>query len=263
MEIFMLGSYEEFKADILKYSGIDLNSYKEQQMKRRLDTLINRKGYNGYTGYFQAIKTQKDVYDEFLSYMTINISEFFRNPLQWDVLERTVLPELSPNNTQQLKVWSAACSTGDEPYTLVLLLSKYFPLNKIKIFATDIDTKIIESAKAGVYQANSVKNVPKDLLSKHFTKLNDTTYRINDNIKQCVEFKRHDLLADPYPTNYDLIVCRNVLIYFTEEAKEAIYGKFSNSLRTGGYLFIGSTEQIMKYRDFNFTSHKSFFYKKN
>ncbi|MBE5964607.1 MAG: protein-glutamate O-methyltransferase CheR [Lachnospira sp.] len=259
----MLGSYEEFKADILRYSGIDLNSYKEQQMKRRLDTLITRKGYGGYSGYFQAIKTQKDVYDEFLSYMTINISEFFRNPTQWGVLENLVLPELMKNTTAPLKIWSAACSTGDEPYTLVMLLSKYIPLNKIKIHATDIDTKIIEAAKAGVYQANSVKNVPKDLLDKHFTKLNENTYRINDNIKQAVEFRRHDLLADKYQEGYDLIVCRNVLIYFTEEAKENIYAKFSQSLKSGGYLFIGSTEQIMKYREFDFTSHKSFFYRKN
>ena len=142
----MVITYEDFKKEIYSLSGIDLNSYKERQMKRRIDALIKKNNFNDYHSYVIALKTNNDLYNEFINYLTINVSQFFRNPSQWEVLEKEIIPYLL-KSTSNLKVWSAACSTGDEPYSLVMLLSKFIPLSKIKIIATDIDKEAIEKAK--------------------------------------------------------------------------------------------------------------------
>lgn len=258
----MANDYESFKSDVYALTKIDLNAYKERQMKRRIDTLISKNKYSGYNEYVAAIKKDKALFEEFVNYLTINVSEFYRNPEQWKILENDILPEKLKKYPNGLKVWSAACSTGDEPYSLVMLLSKYMPLNKIKIFATDIDEQVISKAKTGIYRAQSLSGLPQEFKDKYFTKLGDNSYQISEDIKKCVEFKKHNLLKDDYPKNYNIIVCRNVVIYFTEEAKDQIYRRFFDSLTPGGTLFIGSTEQIINHRDIGFTSYKSFFYNK-
>ena len=255
-------NYEQFKTQVFALTQIDLNAYKEKQMKRRIDSLIAKNGFKGYSDYVYAIKTDGKLFEEFVNYLTINVSEFWRNPEQWEVLEKYVIPELIKVSGNRLKIWSAACSTGDEPYSLVMLLSKFVPMSDIKIIATDIDKQVIEKAMAGLYSEKSLIGLPKDLKDKYFTKVGLSNYKISDEVKKCVTFKQHNLLKDSYPQNFDLIVCRNVLIYFTDEAKLEIYKKFNKSLRTGGYLFIGSTEQIINYKEINFASAKSFFYVK-
>lgn len=258
----MLGSYEAFKDSIFELTKIDLNSYKERQMKRRIDALILKHGITSYSSYVDILRTEKKYYNEFINYITINVSEFYRNPDQWVVLEQEVLPYLFKRFGKQLKIWSAACSTGDEPYSLVMLLSKFMPLDKIKVLATDIDRLVIEKAKIGLYHYKSLRGLPSEFTNTYFKQINDKAYKISDEIKSCVEFKHHDLLQDPYPVGCDLIVCRNVLIYFTEEAKTRIYNNFHNSLKNGGILFVGSTEQMLHANKLGFRSFKSFFYMK-
>ncbi|NLL93175.1 MAG: protein-glutamate O-methyltransferase CheR [Clostridiales bacterium] len=255
--------YEQFKAQVYVLTKIDLNSYKEKQMKRRIDSLIAKNNYSEYSEFIQAIKTNAELFEEFVNYLTINVSEFWRNPDQWKILEEDVIPVLLKNKGKTLKVWSAACSTGDEPYSLVMLLSRYMPLSDIKILATDIDKQVLERAVSGLYNEKSLTGLPKDLKEKFFTKVGLSNYQISEDIKKCVIFKQHNLLKDAYPEQLDLIVCRNVLIYFTDDAKLEIYKKFNKSLKTGGYLFVGSTEQIINYKDINYSSFKSFFYIKN
>ncbi len=255
--------YEQFKTQVYKLTKIDLSSYKEKQMKRRIDSLISRHKYSNYDEYINAIKKDSELFEEFVNYLTINVSEFWRNPEQWDVLEKKILPDLIKESNGMLRVWSAACSTGDEPYSLVMLLSRFMPLSKIKIIATDIDKQVLEKARAGLYSQKSLAGLPKEFVDKYFTKIGLSNYQISDEIKKCVEFREHNLLNDTYPNKLDLIVCRNVLIYFTEEAKEQIYKRFNDSLRSGGCLFVGSTEQIMNYKELNYSSCHSFFYKKN
>ena len=187
---------------------------------------------------------------------------FNRNSEQWALLEKEVFPYLFERFGKDLKIWSAACSTGDEPYSLVMLLSKFLPMNKIKVIATDIDKTVMEKAKAGFYNVKSLKALPNEFVDKHFIKVNDKTYQISDAVKSCVEFKQHDLLRDTYPPNCDLIVCRNVLIYFTDEAKNKIYSDFNKALKKDGLLFVGSTEQIIQSQQIGFGNFKSFFYKK-
>ena len=204
------------------------------------------------------IKKDKEKFEQFINFLTINVSEFYRNPDQWKILENEVFPKLIQKFGKNLKIWSAACSTGDEPYSLVMALSRHLPLANIKVIATDIDKQVIDTARMGLYNEKSIAGVPDDL---YFTK-DGNSYQISDEIKKRVEFKEHDLLKDPYPSGCNLIVCRNVVIYFTEEAKDEIYAKFYKALATGGVLFIGSTEQIMNYREIGFERDKSFFFEK-
>ncbi len=257
----MAYDYEYFKKEVLALTTIDLNSYKEKQMKRRIDTLIAKHKITGYDKYVQALRDDKSMFEEFVNYITINVSEFYRNPDQWKILDETIIPELISKFGKNLKVWSAACSTGDEPYSLVMALSRHIPLNQIKIFATDLDKQVIAKAKVGLYSEKSIASVPDDFKKKYFTKVGPS-FKIADEIKARVEFKEHNLLKDAYPTDYHLIVCRNVLIYFTEEAKDEIFRKYSNSLARGGMLFIGSTEQIMNYKEVGFDRKNSFYYVK-
>ena len=255
-------SYEDFKTKVFQLTKIDLSSYKERQMKRRIDSLITRHSIATYADYVEKLRTDKEMFDEFVTFLTINVSEFYRNPDQWTLLEKEVLPQILAKNKKP-RIWSAACSTGDEPYSLAMLLSKYIPMRDIHIIATDIDKQILEKAKAGLYNVKSLKALPKEFIDKYFIKINDTSYKIKDEIKNCVEFKHHNLLKDEYPSQCDLIVCRNVVIYFTEEAKEAIYRKFSNALIPGGVLFVGSTEQIIQPASVGFESIRAFFYRKH
>ena len=253
--------YEYLKKRILQITGVDLNAYKENQMKRRLDTLITKRKFSGYEEYCDHVKSDKDVREEFLGYMTINVSEFYRNPDQWEFLDKEVIPELIKKFGKNLKIWSAACSTGDEPYSLVMALSKHLPLNMIRIYATDIDNQILAQAKNGIYGEKSIKAVPKEFKDKYFEKIG-TSYKISDEIKSRVTFKQSNLLEKNYPKDYHMIVCRNVLIYFTEEAKDDVFRRFNESLVNEGVLFIGSTEQIINYKSMNYVRKNSFFYEK-
>ena len=257
----MAYDYEYFKREILALTTIDLDCYKEKQMKRRIDTLITKHKIEGYDKYVARLKTDKDLFDEFVSYITINVSEFYRNPEQWKLIESDVFPELLRKFGKNLKIWSAACSTGDEPYSLAMALSRHVPLSNIKIYATDLDKQIIAKAKVGVYNEKSIASVPEDFKKKYFTKVGPS-YKISDEIKERVEFQEHNLLKDAYPKDYHLIVCRNVLIYFTEEAKEEVFRKFNRSLASGGVLFIGSTEQIVNYKEIGYERKNSFFYER-
>lgn len=257
----MLNGYEDFKKDIFALTKIDLNAYKEKQMKRRIDTLISKNNIDSYKDYVALIKKDKDKFEQFVNFLTINVSEFYRNPEQWGILDKEVFPALIQKFGKNLKVWSAACSTGDEPYSLVMALSKHLPLNQIKIIATDIDKQVLDKARMGLYNEKSIAAVPAEFKQKYFTKVG-SSYKIADEIKRQVEFKEHNLLKDAYPTGCHLIVCRNVLIYFTEDAKEEIYKKFNSALVKDGILFIGSTEQIMNYRELNYQRKQSFFFQK-
>ncbi len=257
----MLYDYEYFKSAVYDLTKIDLNAYKEKQMKRRIDTLIVKNGIVGYEKYIHLIQTDRRMFDEFVNYLTINVSEFYRNPEQWKLLEEEMIPELLQKFGKNLKIWSAACSTGDEPYSLVMALSRHMPLGNIKIFATDLDKQVIEKAKVGLYAEKSIVNVPRDLREKYFTQIGPS-YKIADCIKSQVEFKEHNLLKDTYPQDCDLIVCRNVLIYFTEEAKDGVFRQFQKALVPGGILFIGSTEQVIHYKEMGYTRKNSFYYEK-
>lgn len=255
-----IDSYGSFKEQFYKLTGIDLNAYKEGQMRRRIDSLIAKNRIPGYAAFINVLKSDRAKYEEFLGYITINVSEFWRNPEQWDILEKTIFPSLVSD--REIKVWSAACSTGDEPYSLVMLLGEFLPLSRITVLATDIDKQVIAKAREGVYTEKSIKGLPARFRNRYVSHLSNGAYEVSPEIRKRVIFREHDLLSPRYPVDFDMIVCRNVLIYFTDEAKDSIFHKFSKSLKSDGILFLGSTEQILYPKDYSFLPISSFFYKK-
>lgn len=252
--------YNEFVEQINRKLKVDLSYYKETQMKRRITSLRNKRGFDTYNDYFVELTKNDELLNEFKDRITINVTEFYRNPARWDVLRSKVFPYLlEKKNT--LTIWSAACSTGDEPYSLAIMLAEHFPRVNASILATDIDEKVLEKAKQGIYAEVDLKDLPAFKKDKYFS-LKDGKYHINNDIKKRVTFKQHNLLLDPYRKNVDLIICRNVLIYFTEEAKKLVYTRFSESLVSKGILFVGSTEQIFNQNKYKLALYDTFFYQK-
>ncbi|WAH36478.1 CheR family methyltransferase [Alicyclobacillus dauci] len=241
-------------------TGLNLELYKRPQMERRLNSLRINKGFRSFAEFYNALCQTSGLFLELIDKLTINVTEFYRNAERWDVLSSKVLPELLAR-TSRLKVWSAACSTGEEPYTLALTLGRFLNLTDISICATDLDQVVLEKARRGRYTQESVKAVPRDRLDTYF-RLEQGQYVVREELKKCIKFYQHNLLADKYESGYDLITCRNVMIYFTEEAKEQIFIKFHEALKPGGYLFVGAAEQIMSPSKYGFVSTDTFFYKK-
>ena len=260
--VFMLNNYEDFKKEFLKLSKIDRNSYKENQMKRRIENFISKNHCSGYADFYEKIKKDSEIYDMFIAYLTINVSEFYRNPAQWNTLEKVIIPYLLEKSGGRLRIWSAACSTGDEPYSLAMVLSDFLPLSQVEIIATDLDKEVLSKAKKGCYNEKSIKGLPEKYVRRFFEKEEGGLYRVSDSLKKCITFREHNLLKDPYPSDVDLVVCRNVLIYFTDEAKDKIYKNIARALKKGGVLFVGSTEQIIGSNQYGLESFQSFFYRK-
>jgi chemotaxis protein methyltransferase CheR len=252
--------YEGFKKNILQKTGIDLSLYKEAQMKRRLIALRDKRSFGSFSDYYLSLSNDRHMLDEFLDRMTINVSEFYRNPSRWEVLEQKILPRLLAQRTS-IRAWSAACSTGEEPYTLSMILSGYKSLSNFSILATDLDEHVIEQAKNGFYFEKAVQDVPSEKKKRYFSK-QELGLKVCDSIKKQVTFRKQNLLSDPFGKDFDLIICRNVMIYFTEEAKAVLYDKFSKALRPGGVLFVGSTEQIFNPGLYGLESEEPFFYRK-
>lgn len=252
--------YQIFIAKIKDFTGIDLSQYKEQQMKRRLNTLRTKYEFPTFAAFFEAIKKDQNLLNVFLDRMTINVSEFWRNPSRWTTLQTRFIPEmLRQRNT--LKCWSAACSTGEEPYTLAMILAEQNALDVTQIIATDIDDDALRKAKEATYPERSVREVP-DPYKKKYMPVVGNMYTVSDQLKRAISFKKHNLLKDRFDSSFDLIICRNVLIYFTNEAKHELYARFAEALRPGGILFVGSTEQIFSPSQYGLETADTFFYRK-
>ncbi|MDD2510416.1 MAG: protein-glutamate O-methyltransferase CheR [Syntrophomonas sp.] len=241
-------------------SKIDLKAYKRPQMERRINSFMRSVSVSDYKSFVDLLNNDKIVYRRFLDHITINVSEFFRNANHWEVLEKEIIPMLLKERNS-LKVWSAGCSTGEEPYSLAILFQENgYPLSG-SILATDLDDEVLEKAGAGLYSNKAVQGLSPEQLKKYFES-QGSYYRAKDELKKIIRFQKHDLLKDPFPRDYDLILCRNVVIYFTEPSKFRLYERFATALRIGGVIFIGSTEQIFQARELNFKSIATFFYQK-
>ncbi len=250
-----------FKKKLKAKTEIDLDLYKEPQMKRRIGNLVNRNSFNSYSEYFDHVCLDKDDFAAFIEYLTINVSEFFRTPDKFNMLETDIIPMLL-KRSPKLNIWSAGCSIGAEPYSLAMIMKELTPGVRHRILASDLDIEILAKARKGVYLDNEIKSMSKDRINKYFKKTQDGKYAVDDDIKKCIEFKRHNLLKDPFEKGFDLILCRNVVIYFTEEAKDQLYAHFFEALKPGGILFVGATEAILNFRKLGYTSYKPFFYQR-
>jgi chemotaxis protein methyltransferase CheR len=256
-----LDKYEVFLKNLHNVLDLDLTGYKRPQMERRINSLMRTLQIESYDIFIQKMKQDQSIFNRFLDHLTINVSEFFRNPSQWDILKDKILPLLIEKN-KNLKIWSAGCSTGEEPYTLAMILSEHFPQGNHSILATDFDQRVLDKGKKGLYTAKEISGIPETYLKKYVQKNNDH-YQMAETLKKFIVFKKHNLLKDSFEKNFDLILCRNVVIYFTEETKDQLYRRFYQSLRPQGVLFTGSTEQIIQARDIGFNSIAIFFYQKS
>jgi len=256
-------TYEKFKEIYHGLSGLDLNFYKEAQMKRRINSFMSLNGFpNDYTGFLIQVSKDDALFDSFFKHLTINVSQFFRDARLWESFRVDIIPEMLKTRNS-LTLWSAGCSTGQEPYTMALILTEYFPQTRYSILASDIDVKVLEQAKAGIYNERDFASTPPSILAKYFTKVAPDKYQIHDALKKNITFKSQNLLTDTFPKDLNFIACRNVVIYFTDEAKDLLYRKFAQSLVQGGVLFTGSTEHIFgKTADLGLKSKVSFFYHK-
>lgn len=240
--------------------NLDLYSYKEKQLQRRINTIMKRSGAVSLKEYSSLLLKDPIVLQDFLDYITINVTDFFRNERLFAEFEKLIVEDLHPT-FGRLKIWSAACSIGSEPYSLAIIMKNRRIALEGKILATDVDEKILERAREGIYKETELKNVPAEMAKQYFTK-EDKEYHLKAVIKDQVRFKQHDLLLDRYEKNIHVIVCRNVMIYFKEEAKNKIYRKFSESLVSGGVLFTGATESIHEPEQYGLEKAGSFIYRK-
>lgn len=253
--------FETFKRNVLSSYGLDLNAYKRPQMERRLRANMERCGARTFGQYYSLMTQDPALRDDFLDRITINVSELFRNPDQFEVLQTKVLPELLEKR-HNLDVWSAGCSYGAEPYSLAILLDEFAPNGKHSILATDIDDRMLARAQKGVFEENEIRNVSKMRITRYFEALSGR-FAAKEHLKRMISFRKNNMLDERrFPKGFDLIVCRNVVIYFTDETKSTLYHMFYNSLRPGGYMFVGGTERIIDYREIGFETRYPFFYRK-
>ena len=252
--------WELFKRKLKKKTEIDLDLYKEPQMKHRINTLVTRAGYEECVAYFDHAVGSKDEFAAFIECLTIHVSEFFRTPEKFSKLETDVIPDLLKRSSR-LNIWSAGCSIGAEPYSLAIIMKEMTPRTRHRILASDLDVEILTKARHGVYTADEIKSMAPARRRRYFEADGDR-FAVKQELKKMIEFKRHNLLQDKFESGFDLILCRNVGIYFTDEAKDRLYRHFFEALKPGGILFLGATESILNFRRMGFTSFRPFFYQR-
>ncbi len=253
--------YSYLKSRIYKVTNLDIDCYKTQQMRRRLDSYVSRNNFPTVIAYCNMMEKTPDKQRELLDYLAINVSEFFRDTKQFENLQKTILPQKLAE-TRRLNIWSAACSCGQEPYTLSIILEELSPGCHHRILATDIDESALKQARnGGPYTAYDVRNVPPSYLTKYFTK-SESGYSVVDKLKRQIVFQRHNMLHDPFETNFDIIICRNVIIYFSEPVRDSLYQKFHDSLKPNGVLFLGGSEVVLRPAQQGFTMLYPAFYRK-
>ncbi|MCJ7530710.1 MAG: protein-glutamate O-methyltransferase CheR [Anaerolineales bacterium] len=262
-----LDTYAQVKYQIKAILNIDLDYYKDQQMRRRLDSWLVRSGAPSWENYFHRIRGDMVESGHLRDYLTINVSAFFRDPERWQSLKDTVLPRLLKEASGLrphggLRIWSAGCSIGPEPYSLAMIMAEISPYHRHYILAADLDRGALTKAIArGPYTGEDLQHVS-PVERTTFFEPDGPPYYVNKQTAKEVEFGEQNIITDPFDKDFDLIVCRNVVIYFTAETKDLLYKKFQTALRQGGVLFVGATEIIPRPQDIGFRSQGVSFYVK-
>ena len=253
-------NYEYFYTWVESNLNIQLDAYKEKQLRRRIQTIMRQAGAQTLEEYSTLIHSSESIKKQFLDYITINVTEFFRNKDLFDNFEHLLTTDLS-KKFDSISIWSAACSIGAEPYSLAMIVDRHDLPLKQNILATDIDDTILARAKTGIFRDNELKNV--SITDKHlYFKADEKTFILDEKIRKKVDFKKHDLILDAYQQDFHVIVCRNVTIYFKNDVKEEIYRRMSEALVKGGLLFTGATETIYQPDRYGLKKVASFIYEK-
>jgi chemotaxis protein methyltransferase CheR len=253
--------YIYVKKKIRELTRFDLENYAGNQMMRRLDGFISRYKAENITDYFKLLENDARELEKLQDFLTIHVSEFFRDAAYFNVLQEKILPGLLRQN-RRLNIWSAGCSNGAEPYSVAMILENISPGCIYRILATDIDNDILRRAAAGgPYKAADVRNVAQSIGLKYMN-TKEGSYWVNENLRKKVVFRQHDLTRDAFEGGFDLIMCRNVVIYFSEEAKKKLKQNFCNALKLNGVLFIGGTETMLDAAGLGFERLSACFYRK-
>lgn len=258
-------TFDEFKDRAAELLNINLDGYKIKRVKRRTDSLMRRHDVKNYSECLELLQKDPDFKALYLGHFTINTSEFFRNPKNFEYLKTDVLPPLLERK-DRIKIWSAPCSNGSEPYTVAIILNELgVKRSRFKILASDLDPDILEIARRGVYGQNSLKNVPPKILDKYFNPAgkNSGDYKLSRNIISQVTLEEKDLIYDKYQKDWDIILSRNFFIYLTKELKDKLTEKFASVLNKKGYLFLGNTEFIFNAGKFGLKKEHFSFYRKD
>ncbi|MBV9233907.1 MAG: PAS domain-containing protein [Candidatus Eremiobacteraeota bacterium] len=229
-------------------SGIDFRQYKTPTIVRRLTRLMAASGHTSLSDYMRYLGSNSEAYQRLISTFLIKVTGFFRDPALFAQLRETILPELidhARKTQSELRLWSAGCATGEEAYSLAItladLLGDDLDQLPVRIFATDLDPDAVASARRGIYPLAAFKDMPPQLLTKYFTRVDDT-YQVTKRVRNLTVFGEYDLgQRAPFP-RIDLVLCRNVLIYFAKELQQRTLQLFAFSLRVGGYLVLGKAE---------------------
>ncbi len=236
---------------ISKKKGIDLCSYRQSFIFRHLRSRMIDLKISGYLDYITYLKNNSQEIDIFLDDLSINVTHFFRDPEVFIKFQKGPLAELisrkTKNNLNLIRLWSAACASGQEPYSLAIMMCETLGERSdfvVKIWATDVDRDALEKARIGEYEEKDLKEVSKKMLEKYFQPGYNGKYSVKDEIKKMVRFEKHNLISDPGLKFIDIIFCRNVMIYFTREQQELLFGKFYESLNSEGLLVTAKVESI-------------------
>ncbi len=241
---------DEFQAltdTIERLLQIKCSNYKQDYIKRRLASRMNALNIQNYGVYKRLILTNTGEQEKLRNALTINVTKFFRDPEIFETVKRDIIPEILKKK-QKIRIWSAGCSSGEEPYTYAIILYELGLLNKSldgKIYATDIDLEILKRAKEGVYEKGALVNLNENQIRRYFIARSDGKFEIKPHIKEKVQFQYHDLMKGvPVSRMLDLISCRNVTIYFNESQKLALAHVFHEGLMPGGYYIMGMSEYL-------------------
>jgi two-component system CheB/CheR fusion protein len=235
----------------LKYQrGFDFTGYKRTTLMRRVQRRMQVVEVESFEDYLDYLEVHPDEFAFLFNTILINVTSFFRDEEAWDYLAQHVIPRIVENrqNGEHIRIWSAGCATGEEPYTLAMLLAEALGLEKaiarVKIYATDVDEEALAHARQATYDAEDVEDVPPDLLEKYFESSGER-YTFRSDLRRSVIFGRHDLMQDAPISRLDLLVCRNTLIYFNAEAQRRILSRFHFAVNDDGYIFLGKAEMLL------------------
>jgi len=251
--------FRRFSVLVYEKCGINLHKGKKELVRARLGKRLREAGFKDFRTYYRFV-TQEDRGDELvkmLDAISTNLTSFFREEKHFDFLKRVVFPTYSVGeNTaglQKLQFWSAGCSSGEEPYSLAMLLLEYLgenPRLDMKVLATDISTKVLAQAERGVYPAARLEKIPATVVRKYFHRgygRQEGYLRVKPSLREMVQFKRLNLMEPlPFKEAFDVILCRNVMIYFDKTTQEDLVSKLYDGLLDGGYLFIGHSETLTR-----------------
>lgn len=221
--------------------------YKEKCLRRRIAVRMRARGIHGYAEYSRLLAAEPAEYERLVDALTINVSKFYRNPEVWEVVEREVLPSLFASTDDVIDVWSAGTASGEEAYTLAMVAHDVAAREghdpeRVRILGTDIDRESLAVAERGVYTDFAMTDIDPAVRDRWF--VHDGAWRVKPEPRRLVRFGRTDLMRDPFPEAFRLIVCRNVIIYFERAVQEELFRRFHQALAPGGFLVLGKVEAL-------------------